>query len=456
MKGRIKAKYVMQAELKLMSPLLIGGGFNDEADVEVIKLPDGKPYIPASSFAGRLRNEFRQFNSNEEQLNYLWGSNKFKDGQPKYQSHLILEDLTTNDETTITIRDGVKIVAETGIAKKGSKYDYQIVEPGVSFKLYVEATLRDIDEIKSDDFEVSLKLLCALIKSPNIRIGALTNFGFGKLSCSCFNIYKFEFPKNSKEWFTYLSDETSPNLWDWEKSGKKIDLIPHNNFAIKACFQLKTSLLTATYGVNPNEPDKAQLKSNNQFILTGKSIKGAVRHRALKILSTKLDRIKAEEYLKNMMGWVNPDKPEEDAIRSRLRIEESNINDSVKGQEQPRIKINRFEGGTSKSALFNSEAVWRNGDKSFSLEFTLEKQHNWEAGLLLHILKDLWTGDLAIGGEKNIGRGVLMGKSALITWENTIVELEVDKDRKLYFKKGTPDDLLNFSNELNNLQTKIL
>ena len=40
-----------------------------------------------------------------------------------------------------------------------------------------------------------------------------------------------------------------------------------------------------------------------------------------------------------------------------------------------------------------------------------------EAGLMLLVLKDLWTGDLAIGGEKGIGRGVFNGVSASIKYQ---------------------------------------
>ncbi len=35
-------------------------------------------------------------------------------------------------------------------------------------------------------------------------------------------------------------------------------------------------------------------------------------------------------------------------------------------------------------------------------------------GLLLLVLKDLWTGDLPLGGESSVGRGRLRGLSATI------------------------------------------
>jgi len=49
----------------------------------------------------------------------------------------------------------------------------------------------------------------------------------------------------------------------------------------------------------------------------------------------------------------------------------------------------------------------------------------------MQVLKDLWCGDLAIGGEKNVGRGVLKGLSATIRWNN-----EEGKDRELILEES--------------------
>ena len=39
---------------------------------------------------------------------------------------------------------------------------------------------------------------------------------------------------------------------------------------------------------------------------------------------------------------------------------------------------------------------------------------DWEVGLCLLLLKDLWLGRTALGGEKSIGRGLLTGLGARI------------------------------------------
>ena len=77
-------------------------------------------------------------------------------------------------------------------------------------------------------------------------------------------------------------------------------------------------------------------------------------------------------------------------------------------------------------------------------------EQDWEAGLLLQLLKDLWTGDLAIGGEKNIGRGVLEGLYARISWGTTSVEIRQDQGGKLQLGEnpGAISKLEDFAKEL--------
>ncbi len=42
--------------------------------------------------------------------------------------------------------------------------------------------------------------------------------------------------------------------------------------------------------------------------------------------------------------------------------------------------------------------------------------------MLLLLLKDLWTGDLPLGGEISVGRGRLRGKSAHLKYQNGQVQ----------------------------------
>ena len=75
---------------------------------------------------------------------------------------------------------------------------------------------------------------------------------------------------------------------------------------------------------------------------------------------------------------------------------------------------------------------------------TDEAQFHAEIGLLLLVLKDLWTGDLPIGGESSVGRGRLRGKEATLSLkEMNWVLQETEPDQLTFSGTGKPDDLEN-------------
>jgi len=74
--------------------------------------------------------------------------------------------------------------------------------------------------------------------------------------------------------------------------------------------------------------------------------------------------------------------------------------------------------------------------KKLSTQIEIEGCEKHEAGLLLLILKDLWTGDLAVGGEKSIGRGVFQGHKAKITmFQEPFIELELTGEEPNVFQR---------------------
>jgi len=81
-----------------------------------------------------------------------------------------------------------------------------------------------------------------------------------------------------------------------------------------------------------------------------------------------------------------------------------------------------------------------------------------EVGLLLLILKDLWTEDLPIGGEKNVGRGLLKGKRLVISYKDLNVVINdinsISDEAKNKLQRYV--DILNnadFGNHLNKMRT---
>lgn len=432
-KDRITGKIILVATLRNETPLLIGRGGGDAVDIEVMRLPDGKPYIPGSSIAGCLKSFL------DGKDGYFWGKTG-KGKEDLLQSHIRFEDLVPekfSKEADLSMRDGVKIGHKTGTAEDKKKYDYQIVEPGLDFPFRAEITLRASMNDDVNDFIARIK---AALENPSFRIGANSNTGFGKLTCEGFQAYHFNFelPEHADAWFEYLKSGAR-SIDPMEV--KSIDIpSPKGSFSIRATFRLKSSLMIGAYGIESKEPDKSHLKSKGRFVLPGKSIRGAIRHRALKIWNI---WERPQEDFEDLFGIVDDAKGKQKC--ARLRIEEFIFKEKeVEPMLQNRIRIDRFTGGVIAGALFNSEPVWTTGQEKIQLTFTILKNATpEEKKLLLLLLKDLWLEDLAIGGEKNVGRGVLIGMEAKVYEDGDLKAAFKRKDEgtSLEFTKGTASDL---------------
>jgi len=194
---------------------------------------------------------------------------------------------------------------------------------------------------------------------------------------------------------------------------------------IDATFDLKSSLIIRSYPAEPEMPDAVHIKSNNDPVLTGTSLKGAIRARAERIAKT---IGKSDEFIKKLFGYVEVDNTgkSERARKGKVRVNEIVLPRFI-SEIQNRIKIDRFTGGTIESALFDSMPLFITGnDRVKNVIIEVSNCSESEAGLLLLVLKDMWTGDFAVGGEKNVGRGVFKGVKAFIKWNDERFMLEQD------------------------------
>lgn len=480
-------KLFIKAQFKLDSPLIIGCGENENADIDVIRdnetNPDYQttrvPIIPASSIVGVFRSLFNKaikkeldnwdgktqfpelldhfyefFGYDENDQNALlkrFGSLKdhekeaLKKQKDLTQSAFSIEDIKLEvEEKNIAVRDGVKIDPRTNTAVNKAKYDYELVETAKPFEMVFEINKRSDVEIDYGYFKTFVGLFLQGISKGRIRFGAKSNKGFGVLKLEGTpQLAELDFSKKADLWAwlnnTPKDKEVPVQIKDLLK--KHIEIF-EKEFSISADFRIKNSLLIKSYPTKPEEPDAVHIKSNGKNIMPGTSVMGAVRHRAWKIINTMFDdnQIKREKFY-NLFGYVetNDDYPEfpksyykkdengkdvlkHPARKGRLVVNESIIENPEKSiieQVQTRIKIDRFTGGTIAGALLQEKALWQSGkDSVLSLKMSIRDYEDWEPALLMFILKDLVTGDLPIGGEKSIGRGVLIGNAATIKWTN--------------------------------------
>ncbi len=434
---KIVGKVIVTGVLRALTPILIGAGEGEYIDIEVVKGYEGnRPYIPGTSLAGVLRALWPKeelLQNQNELLRFFWGGVQDSEAQ----SHIVVHDLIPNGNAVLTVRDGIRIDPEKGQVAPGAKYDYEVLDAGAEFNLIFEITLRD--RFKEGDFALFKKTLNRVtseLANGKVPVGAKTNNGFGRVTLHDAKSAWFSFPAHAADWFRYRAAEKNSSvrttllatLPDF-LAGVEPFISRDTSFVISGHFKIKSSLIIGASPADPAQPDKLHLTSNNQPILSGTSIKGAIRGRAEKILRTLAgDNPCVNQLMQKNFGYVPTDQQgkkvrgkTQGVEKSRIVVEETPLR-NVGAEIQSRIRIDRFTGGVMAGGLFDSMPVWSDnagGQEddaiiTMSIRNFCEESDAWLAGLLLLVLKDLWTEDLPIGGEKNVGRGILQGISATV------------------------------------------
>lgn len=450
--------YLINATFRLASPLLIASGQSDESDKDVLLFykdhDNALAYIPGTSFAGVLFNQLNVVNGHlhptpnpdrqgilddkgtkaklcDKLMNYIAG-----DGE-QTQSHLIIEDLMSFDDYDITIRDGNALSRATKVALKGAKYDYQIIEPGISF--HFRATIKVRSCAKDFDYNLLLSYIKLLLKDEDrFAVGSNTNNGFGKLKCEKFSVHHFDFVNNAIDadnYLLYLKELNSYSLSKeyYEHLPTKINLLKlsdayvlhRNEFFAKVKFRFKTNAILGSY--QDSDTDKSTLSSRGTPVISGKSLRGPVATKIYEMLM--IHEIEfGEEKIKLSKDFLGHDLSKigtgeyQEYKKSRLKIDEV-ILENHSTAIYTRNRIDRFTGGTMKHALFDSKPIEANPDAEFEIVFRIDSPYDHEIFLLQNVIKDLYTGWLPIGGETSIGRGVLQGMGGIIRHKNNTIKL---------------------------------
>jgi CRISPR/Cas system CSM-associated protein Csm3 (group 7 of RAMP superfamily) len=222
-------------------------------------------------------------------------------------------------------------------------------------------------------------------------------------------------------------------------------------FVLDATFSLESSLLIRSSSGAPNDPDMVHLQSYREGdsvpVLSGTSLAGAVRARAQRIANTLLPEGKAKALVNGMFG-PRIEKSQDKPAGSRVVTYETEVQGNL-DLVQSRVKIDRFTGGAYPQALFSEQPLLGGPDSEVQVHLELRQPRAAEIGLLLLVLKDLWTGDLPLGGESSVGRGRLAGQSATLvhsrqgqskTWELT----QGAESTLAFGGDGTPQELEDF------------
>lgn len=446
---QIIRRIIVQGILVLRTPTCLGSG-DSESSTDLSLIRDSispNALLTGASIAGALRNYLREYERGYESAEsrsdlatlLFGGMRQDDDGE---QSPLVVYDSISTKPPIIELRDGVKINSQTGTAEDNAKYDLELLAAGtqfpIQFELFIDNSVVKSQE-KVDQLLAGLAIALQGLEMGDISLGMKKRRGFGRCGVKQWAVYDYDMT-DSKQLLDWLSHDHWTSLAakatskaDAETNLSIVELLKVNltdtidqrdRLKIKATFELASPMLIRSGELEAKAaPDTVHLKSYRNGrpvpIISGPSLAGVLRHRAERIVNT---LGKSTGLIDTLFGFVEETAEREAALASRLVVHESEITmpsnqpETTKPQElvQTRIAIDRFTGGAYSGALFQEQPVFDSGRPQADIELELRSPKPYEVGLLLLLIKDLWTEDLPVGGTSSIGRGRLKGTQATI------------------------------------------
>lgn len=472
----IRQRIIVEGDLVLQTPAHFGNGDGDEVtDMPLLLDPydNQSPLLTGASLAGALRGYLRerQFSygtkakDNAASILLFGGSKTTDDGE---QSPLIVADSLGQSSGTV-IRAGVRLDGKTRTAIDKALFDVQLWQAGTTFPLRFELL------IGAKDDEAALKQALATtldgLSNGRITLGARKRRGYGAVKVEKWRVRAYDLtqPAQLCNWLqngnnTLPSETAVTNL---KQALAVTDLLPdkRQQFHMQATFALQGSLLIRSgEGRDDTGPDMVHLHARQpdgsmKPILSGTSLAGALRARARRIVNTINDGNEADKLIIALFGGEYQDKDQDQArLRaSRLTVKETAVKNGRSDLVQNRVSIDRFTGGARETALFDQQPVFAKDETVVTVDLHLQNPEKHDVGLLLLLLKDLWTEDLPLGGESSVGRGRLQGRCAELVYQNgerqtwTITAVA---SHKLSFDQGDPEKLQPFVDALHTELTR--
>ncbi len=427
----------IEGVLTLVTPAHFGSG--DQAglaDMTLIRdaCDPNLALLTGASIAGALRAYLREvaggYGARHEALSEaLFGK---IDDQYSIQSWLMVDD-ALGKPAGVELRDGVAIDPATRTAEDGKKYDVELLAAGTSFALHFEFLLTQENRHLLPVLAVALRGL----KRGDIYLGQRKRRGFGQCVVDQWQVRRFDVadPAGLIGW---LEDDRSRLIVNEDicaalgVTGEPV-ADKRTSWMVDAVFDLPGSLLIRSGGRDTGEPDMVHLTSKRAGedaapVLSGTSLAGALRARALRIANTVCGDASLARHLVDEMFGRRIKGSQDEPSGSRFTVQEALIEGSRR-LVQSRVKLDRFTGGSFPQALFSQEPAIGGVGAGLKLHLELRQRvddplelRKAHIGLLLLVLKDLWTGDLPLGGESSVGRGRLRGRCATLTMKDAGME----------------------------------
>ena len=445
MARNISGKIVAKATMTAQTPISIGSiGAGDAVDLEVAVNGRGEPYIPGSSLMGPLRAMVESDSSMKELANKMFGFQREDNG---HASFLVIEDAKVRLPKGLgrEIRDGIGIDSRTGATEEGKKYTRAVLPRGSSFTLELELDLppkKEKDD-RAREFAGLLRWMLDQVKDKGLLLGASKTRGLGHVTAGDIEAVWYGFPDdmplwldNSKGWALYtdvLTEDliTQPRVSKYDRLDIVIEWHPLSPVMVKS-------------GADGGIADMLPLVSGYEDdsvapVIPGSSVKGVFRARAEKILRTVL----GSDLLEDDPDFLSNDLFGSTEAAGRLRVDDTYQSGNTvpaalwtaedkttmdgATDHHDHVAIDRFTGGASDTALFNTrtpkrEKAW--DTIKLSVDFTRPKvlkrkskkdevqtealtdeEKCRAAALVLLVLRDMAAGWVPIGFGSCRGMG---------------------------------------------------
>jgi CRISPR/Cas system CSM-associated protein Csm3 (group 7 of RAMP superfamily) len=441
----IAERLVVEGDLELLTPAHFGTGDADSlTDMALLRdESEGLALLPGASIAGALRSYWRERTKGyveETEHSALFGARRAEtDEAQAYQSALIVDD-ALGGRPQVEVREGVAIDAVSRTAEDKKLFDMEALRAGTRFGLRFEVLLPK-DPSTATQLCHDLAIALEGLERSEINLGARKRRGLGRCQVREWRVHRYALTSrdgllawlaDGREWPNrpIVDQRAEKSIWQALGLKDRDEVDQRDRFEIEATLALTASLLIRSGTSEADQgPDVIQLRSTvlrdgkpykDAPIVSGTSLTGVLRARARRIARTlTTDEARAESVVNAMFG-VGPETDRaSEPQASRVSVQETTI-EGTRTLVQNRIRVDRFTGGAMDSYLFNEAPVFGDERSQVSVQLSLRKPAAHEIGLLLLLLKDLWTSDLPIGGESGVGRGRLAGKTATLRQVRTV------------------------------------
>jgi CRISPR/Cas system CSM-associated protein Csm3 (group 7 of RAMP superfamily) len=304
----VDKRIIIRGVLELLTPTCLSSG-DAEADTDLPLLRDmveNKALLLGSSIAGALRNYLKSQGANTTQL-FGGGQQDYENSQSPLlvdgaqhdhessQSPLIVENALSQKLITTELRDGVKINNQTGTAVDKAKYDLELLQAGTKFDLGFELLVNNTTEASLKE---ELAIALSGFEKGQIPMGMKKFRGFGQCIVQEWQYWEFDLTNASsrQNWLLFehhrlaLHDNVGTHQSIAEAIGVKVS--NHDikeTCSIEAIFALASPMLIRSGQHDQSKaPDVVHLKSHRsnriQPVISGTSLAGVLRHRAVKIV----------------------------------------------------------------------------------------------------------------------------------------------------------------------------